>query len=190
MSNHSSPEAPQNSADEGPSARRSIWVLRTWLIIGLIMLPIWVIGAWVLLRSTGKSSIDPQHQQLATESAGAPVQVFTGTKHTVYQSTGVLPTAAKPRADGKPTLIWFTTTGCGSCHSMEPFVYTTAHAYLGRMIFVEQAIDRSTTAARYGVTTGPSFVMLDATGKELARFGFEPTAAALKQAIDAALAGD
>jgi len=167
-----------------------MWALRTWLIIGLTMLPIWIIGAWVLLRSTGKSSVDPLHQQLATESAGAPVQVFTGTKHTVYQSTGLLPTAAKPRADGEPTLIWFTTTGCGSCHNMDPFVYTTVHEYLGRMVFVEQAIDRSTTAARYGITSGPAFVMVDAAGQPFARFGFEPTGTALKQAIDSALAKD
>lgn len=172
-----------------PARRGNQWFVRTWVTLVLVMVPVWLVGAWLLFRSSGKSAVDGQNQQLAQESAGAPVQVFTGTKHTVYQSMGVLPTEAKPRADGLPTLIWFTTTNCGSCHTMDPFVYTTAHEYLGRMAFAEKAIDRSTDAARYKVADGPTFVLIGASGKEVARFGFEPTAAALKQAIDSALPG-
>lgn len=170
-------------------ARRSNqWFVRTWVILVLVMVPLWLIGAWLLFRSSGKSPVSSQNQQFAQESAGGPIQVFTGTKHTVYQSMGVLPTAAKPRADGLPTLVWFTTTSCSSCRTMDAFTYAIAHDYLGRLVFVEKAVDRSTDAARFNVVSSPTFVLIDASGNQLARFGFEPTAAALKQAIDAALA--
>ena len=44
---------------------------------------------------------------LARELSGADVEIRRGPQHTVYHSLGTLPSASAPRADGRPTLIWF-----------------------------------------------------------------------------------
>lgn len=151
------------------------------------MIPVAIVGYYVVFVTAGVTSVDPAVEQLARENAGGAVQAFTGPRHTVYHSTAALPSAAEPRADGKPTLVWFSETGCVECKTMESFAHQTAHRYLDKLVFVEKAIDRDSSAARYGVTTPPVFVLLDARGEEITRFGLQPNAAAFDAAVQAAL---
>ena len=180
---------PDATPDFGPEEHHSWnpWPLRTWLIMVAIMGPLLVMGIWIDVAADRQTPINPATEQIARSLAGAEIQVFRGSAHTVYQSMGALPSAANPRSDGRPTLVWFTTTKCGTCQQMDPYVYPTLESYASRLIFAEKAIDRSSDAARHGVTTAPTFVLLDSSGTEAGRFGFEPTAAALKAAIDALL---
>jgi thiol-disulfide isomerase/thioredoxin len=151
------------------------------------MFPVAVVGFYVLFETAGTTSVDSATEQLAAENAGGQVQAFTGPQHTVYHYLGALPSASAPRADRRLTLVWFSSTGCKDCKRMEPFVETTAHEKLDRLAFVEKAIDRDASAQRYGVTAAPTFVLLDAQGTEVARFGFEPDAASFSAAIESAV---
>lgn len=146
--------------------------------------------AIVLVRSGGGSSqTDPVGVALAAENAaGSEVKVLTGGRHTVYHSTAALPTASSPRADGQPTLVWFSGTWCEFCEHMAPYAHATASQFGGRMVFVEKSVDDDrNAAARYGVRGTPTFVLMDSTGKEIARFGFQSSEAAFAAAINSAL---
>ena len=158
-----------------------------WAVLVSLMFPVAIVGYYVFFVTSAETSVDPAMQQLAAANAGGPVQPFTGPKHTVYQATAPLPSADAPRTDGKVTLVWFSSTSCEQCHSMETYAQQTASEFRDRIVFVEKAVDRDTSAARYGVTATPTFVFLDASGKELSRFGYEGSAAALQQAIRAGL---
>ena len=131
--------------------------------------------------------LDGALRAVIRDHAGTPIEVFTGPDHTVYHSAAALPSSSSPRADGKPTLAWFTNTNCGRCEDMK-FAHTVAAEFRGRLVFIEKATDRDTAAATLGVTAVPAFVLLDARGTELARFGYLADAAALKRAIESALA--
>jgi len=67
--------------------------------------------------------------------------------------------------------------------------HETARTFGDRFVFVEKSVDDGrSAAARYGVRGTPTFVLIDADGKEIGRFGFRATAAAFAQTIEAALA--
>jgi thioredoxin-related protein len=70
---------------------------------------------------------------------------------------------------------------------MEPFVYATAAKFAPRMVFLEKATDRDSSAQIYNVTAVPTFVMLDARGNVLGRFEYVPDAATFEGAITGAL---
>lgn len=163
------------------------WTLKTWAIFLAIMLPVLAGGIWLVLAADRQSSEDPAIAALARVNAGGDVQVFTGAKHTVYQSSAPLPSAANPRPDGKPTLVWFSTSNCGDCGRMDPFAHRTASAFTQRMLFIEKAADRDVSAARYEVTETPTFVLIDSRGLEITRFGFEETAETFAAMIEQAL---
>ncbi|HEU5316691.1 MAG TPA: hypothetical protein VFX49_11315 [Chloroflexota bacterium] len=64
---------------------------------------------------------------------------------------------------------------------MEQFAYQTFDSLAPRMELVEQAIDFDPhIARRYHVPGSPTFVLVDPAGKQLTRFHFEPTRAALE----------
>lgn len=125
---------------------------------------------------------------LAKDNAGgADIRVLTGS-HKVYHLDDPLPTADAPRADGRPTLVWFSATWCTTCKSMEPFAHATANQLTDEIVFVEKAIDEEPdTAADYRVLGPPTFVLLDRTGQEIGRFGYQGDAASFEAAIQAAL---
>ncbi|MEP7215365.1 MAG: thioredoxin fold domain-containing protein [Anaerolineaceae bacterium] len=154
-------------------ARQKRWGVKTWVIFLSIMLPVLAGGAWMVVAAERQTKEDPAVAALARSNAGGDIQVFTGAKHTVYQSVSPLPSAAAPRQDGKPTLVWFTTSNCSDCGRMDSFAHQAAAEFAKRMAFVEKAVDRDVSAARYGVSGTPTFVLIDARGEEIARFGFQ-----------------
>lgn len=170
-----------------PRRRRFNW--RSWLGWGAVALVI-AGAAALVIRGPGQSVEDPSIAALAEASSGGPVTALRGSAHTVYHSTLPLPTAAVPRPDGKPTLVWFSGTWCEVCRRMEPFVYPAVRPYADRLVFVEKSVDHDRAAAvRYGVRGTPTFVLVDATGDEVARFYYQPSAASFVQSIEGALAG-
>lgn len=167
--------------------KRNAW--KTWLIGAAVVLVVGAVGFMAVSATNHKSEADPATATLARENSGGDIQVLTGSRHTVYHSTAALPTAQTPRADGKPTLVWFSGTWCEYCEQMEPFAHETASQFNGRVAFVEKSVDDDRgAAAAYGVRGTPTFVLIDANGRELARFGFQSTAAAFAKAIESSLA--
>ena len=72
---------------------------------------------------------------------------------------------------------------------MEPYAHPTASRFAERMVFVEKSVDDDrSAAARYGVRSRPTLVLIDATGREINRFSFQPTGQAFAAAITSALA--
>ncbi len=167
--------------------RQKRWSAKTWVIFLAIMLPVLLGGGWMVVAADRQTKEDPAMAALARSNAGGEVQTFTGAKHTVYQSLAPLPNAASPRSDGKPTMVWFSTSNCSDCGRMDSFTHQTAAGFATRMVFVEKAADRDVSAAKYGVRDTPTFVLIDARGGEIARFGFEADEKQLEAAIEAAL---
>lgn len=149
-----------------------------------------VLAIFLVRVGGGGSEANPAQVALAAENAaGSDVKVLTGSRHTVYHSTAPLPTTSAPRADGQPTLVWFSGTWCEFCEHMEPYAHATASQFGDEMVFVEKSVDDDrNAAARYGIRGTPTFVLIDATGKEVARFGFQSTDTAFAAAITSALA--
>jgi hypothetical protein len=87
-----------------------------------------------------------------------------------------LPTPGSPRADGKSTLVWFHKFECPPCEEMEQFAPQTFARYADRMAQVDFDVeDDASLARRFHIPGAPSFVLLDAAGRELTRFFYEPT---------------
>ncbi|HWB97192.1 MAG TPA: hypothetical protein VG672_10830 [Bryobacteraceae bacterium] len=163
------------------------WNRATWILFFVFIIP--VIGGmiWIGMAANGQTKVEPVTQRLAAQLAGGPVQPFQGTEHTVYQATAPLPTAAHPRSDGRLTLAWMSGTNCGNCGKMDDFAWQTLEGYASKAVIMEKDLGRQPIDARYGVTSAPAFIVLSPTGDVLARFSWQPTATALKQAIDQAL---
>lgn len=121
---------------------------------------------------------------VAGHAADENVRVLSGSAHTVYHATSPLPSASQPQVDGLPTLVWFSGTWCTFCRQMESFAFETAAEFDGQVRFVEKSVDHDSDAtAKYGVRGTPTFVLIDAQGKEIGRFGFQSTAAEFEMAI-------
>ena len=106
----------------------------------------------------------------ATENTASEVRVLSGGIHTVHHSLGPLPTAAAPRADGLPTLVWFGATWCDVCHAMEGVMANVQTDTRGHIVLVEKDVDAEPSLARQFLVRGtPTFVVLDALGRELGR---------------------
>jgi predicted DsbA family dithiol-disulfide isomerase len=57
------------------------------------------------------------------------------------------------------------------------------------MVFVEKSVDDDRNAAsRYGIRGTPTFVLIDAAGQEVTRFGFQRDEQSFVTAIESALA--
>ena len=150
-----------------------------------------VVGLIALVALAGGSSAGPDPQveaQARAVNGGSDVRVYQGAQHTIYHSTAPLPSVSAPRIDGLPTLVWFTWTGCPFCRQMEDYIYDVAEQFSERMIFVEKSVNNDGgDSRRYGVIGTPTFVLLDATGGVIGRFGYQSGATALARAIDTVL---
>jgi hypothetical protein len=163
------------------------WNRATWILLLVFLVPIALGMVWISMNAGGQTKVYPATQRLAAQLADGPVQAFQGTEHTVYQSMAPLPTAANPRTDGRLTLAWMSGTNCGNCSKMDGFVWQTLRTYAANAVIMEKDLGRQPLNARYGVTSPPAFVLLSPDGAVLARLNWQPNAAQLKQAIDAAL---
>ncbi len=149
-----------------------------------------LVGAVAIYVASGKhSTANAATVEVARSNAGGEVQAHTGPNHTVYEALAPLPTAASPRADGKPTLVWFSATTCEFCEKMQSFAHETAQGFTNRMSFVEKGLDAggAADASRYRIQGTPTFVLIDAKGKEITRFFFASSSAEFAAAITAAL---
>ena len=162
-------------------------------IAGLVLV---LVGAYVFGARTSASPEEraaaavqeSAAEDLATANAGGAVRKYSGTHHTVFHSTVPLPDGRVAAPDARPTLVWFSGTWCEYCEQMEPFAHETAAALNDRVRFVEKSVDHDRSAAsRYGVRGTPTFVLIDAAGREVSRFFFQPSPQAFTAAIEAAL---
>lgn len=158
------------------------WGWKTWAVAALMVLPTFGFAVWVLLEAGGESPIDPELEAIAAANAGGPVIAISGTEHTSYHFPGPLPTPAEPRADGRPTLVWFTSPSCARCDDML-FVHRVMAGYRDQLVFIEKSVGRDTADERYGIDSTPAFLLIDANGEELGRFGYAPDEAGFRQEL-------
>jgi hypothetical protein len=158
------------------------WSWKVWGVVTLLLIPTVGLSAWVLAEADPQTKIDAATLGVAQANADSDVIAITGTAHTVYHSPAPLPSAATPRGDGRYTLVWFTNQTCARCQQ-ELFVHKTMANYRGKVVFVEKATDRDNADDQLGVKDVPSFVWLDANGKELGRFGAVADDAALQAEV-------
>ena len=170
-----------------PQHRRALpW--KQWGAWSVGIVAVLALGYAAVAYSNSQTSEDPEITALARENAGGPIAVYTGSNHTVYHSLRPLPSTSSPASDGKPTLVWFSGTWCEFCEQMEPFAHRVASGFRDRMTFVEKSVDHDRQAAgRYAIRGTPTFVLIDAKGRELARFGFVRGEADFAARIDGAL---
>jgi thiol-disulfide isomerase/thioredoxin len=146
------------------------WSWKAWVIILAMVFPTIGLTAWVGLAARGESSVDPALEALARANAGSDIVTIRGPEHTAYHSLAPLPTEDAPRADGRPTLVFFSAPACAACEALQ-FVHRVMADYRERVVFVEKSVDRDPVSGRYGIRETPAFVFIDAAGRELARFG-------------------
>lgn len=179
----------RRTAGAGGRWRRAVWGIGGALLLGLSA--IFVLGALAQAGSGNarSSALDAPARSLAESNAGTSIEVHRGSAHTVFHSTARLPSADEPSPDRRPTLVWFSGTGCHYCEQMGPFAHETAAAFAEQMRFVEKSVDHDrSAAAQYGVRGTPTFVLIDRSGRELTRFYFQANAAGFAEAIESALA--
>ena len=158
------------------------WSWKVWAIAAAMVIPSLGLAVWVLAEAGGQTRIDPALVGIAGENSGGPVTAITGTEHTVYHSNQPLPDESTPRTDGRPTLVWFTKTTCGSCES-QLFVHNVM-AEFNDVMFAEKEVGREPAARRYSVTSVPVFIWLDAAGKEIGRFDSVADEATLRAMVE------
>ncbi|MCL6645436.1 MAG: thioredoxin family protein [Dehalococcoidia bacterium] len=164
------------------------WSWKAWAIILAMVFPTVGLTAWVGLAARGESPVDPALADLARANAGSEILIVRGPEHTAYHSLAPLPTEAAPRADGLPTLVFFSAPACAACERMQ-FVHRVMAGERDRVVFVEKSVDRDPVSAAYGIRETPAFVLIDAAGQELASFGALPDAAAFRAKVDELLGG-
>lgn len=164
------------------------WSWKAWLVIAAMVLPTVAFTAWVGLAARGESEVDSGLLALARENAGGgEVVAIRGPEHTAYHALAPLPTVDAPRADGRPTLVFFSAPACRACEQVQ-FAHRVMAELRERAVFIEKSVDRDPAAARYGVRETPVFVLIDAEGREVGRFGAEPDAAAFRAEVERLLA--
>lgn len=163
------------------------WSWKVWAMAAAMAFPTLGFAVWVLLEAGGETGVDEAALALARSNAGGQVIAIQGTEHTIYHALDPLPSASSPRADGRPTLVWFTGPACAACEDLRG-INTVMAGYRGRVVFMEKAADRDTAAARYAVGNDPVFLLVDASGEELGRFPLPEDEAAFRAALDALLA--
>ncbi|MGD9714514.1 MAG: TlpA family protein disulfide reductase, partial [Thermomicrobiales bacterium] len=123
------------------------------------------------------------------QDSEATVRVLTGGVRIVHHSNAPLPTEKDPGPDGLPILVWFSATWCTTCASMDSFAPDVLSSFEGRLVSIEKSIDHDKTSVdRYSIRGTPTFLLIDATGREVGRFNYVGSAEALRQAIEQAIA--
>jgi len=169
-----------------PRGRRTAWTKYGLWAAGLAAVV--VLGYFAVQLANPTSEVNSETELVAEGNAGGPVDALRGTHQTVYHSQEPLPGGGLPQAQGKPTLVWFSATWCEFCEQMEPFAHEVISRYRERAVFVEKSVDHDRDAAlRYGIRGTPTFVLIDPSGQEIVRFGFQPTAQRFAQVIEQAL---
>lgn len=163
------------------------WSWKAWAIILAMVFPTAGLTAWVGLAARGESSVDPALEALARENAGSEVVAIRGPEHTAYHSLAPLPTEDAPRPDGRPTLVFFSAPACALCERMQ-FVHRLMASERQRLVFVEKSVDRDPVSGRYGIRETPAFVLIDAAGREVGRFGPISDEAAFRAKVEELLA--
>ena len=136
-------------------------VLAVGLLLGFAALG--VVG-WLFF------SARPSTPATTVDTGPGDVRVLAGGIHTVNHSLRPLPTASEPRPDGLPTLVQFGATWCEVCHAMEGVMARVRRDTVGRVAIVEKDVDTDPgLARRFAVRGTPTFVVLDARGRELGR---------------------
>jgi thiol-disulfide isomerase/thioredoxin len=167
-------EARTSEAAQGPS-----WKFIGGIAGGVVAVAVIAVLALGGGGGGGGSSITSAETaiQFATavdNAGGSTISVHEGNAHTVLHADAPLPTVSSPRADGRPTLVWFSGTWCHFCERMEPFAHETAAQFSDEVVFMEKSIDHDRGAAsRYGVRGTPTFVLIDAQGEEMGRFFYQ-----------------
>jgi len=180
----------QKHGQQQTTGRRSRGLLISIAVGGGLFL---VLTVMLFRAGTASPEATAASVALAEQNAGAPVEVVRGGVHTVLHSTAPLPSASRPSADPRPTLVWFSGTWCHFCERMSPFAHAAASQFTDRIRFVEKSVDHDREAAsRYGIRGTPAFVLIDQQGREVTRFHFQPDttrfAAQIEIAIEEALA--
>ena len=72
---------------------------------------------------------------------------------------------------------------------MDPFAHEVASEVMGDVTFVEKSVDHDRSAAsRYGVRGTPTFILIDARGREITRFHAQLDPASFAAAIESVIA--
>lgn len=172
-----------STAERHPRWWNPGWGWKVWLMVLFLLIPTLGFALWVLAEAGGQTKIDPETLVIAADNADGPITAITGTAHTVYHSSEPLVDARAPRADGRLTLVWFTSGTCKKCEE-ELFVHRVMAEYNDRIVFIEKSIDRDTADERLGVKDTPTFVLLDSKGTEMARFGTVADEAAFRLEVE------
>ncbi|MDZ7729639.1 MAG: thioredoxin family protein [Dehalococcoidia bacterium] len=98
------------------------------------------------------------------------------------------PRPTSRRSRRAPTLVWFSAPWCHFCSQMSGFAHEAAEEFEGDVHFVEKSVELERDAVgRYGVRGTPTFVLIDAAGEPIGRFGFQPDAGSFRATIDEVL---
>ncbi len=164
-----------------PARRGGVWWRsRRVAALATVALVLVALGGFFLLRGGGSAAVAPALAAEAQANSGGPVRVLNGV-HTVFHSELPLPSAAAPRSDGRYTVVWFSGTWCEFCAQMQSYANDSAAKFRDRLVFMEKSVDDDASdASRFHVRGTPTFVVLDAHGNEVSRFGFQTTAAAFE----------
>ena len=76
----------------------------------------------------------------------------------------------KAVTSGLPTVIDFYATWCGPCKQIAPVFENLKEQYAGKVNFTSVDVDQDVEmASKYNISAMPTFVFLDADGKEITR---------------------
>lgn len=167
-------------SERGKQGGMARYIRQTWFRLAIVVAVVAAVGVFI---ATSGSDMEP------VAADAQDVRVLSGGVHTVYHSDVALPTSETPQPEGKPVFVWFSATWCTNCAHMDDFAAGVIESYGDRFAFHEKSVDHDQASVnRYGVRGTPTFLLLDASGKEVARFYTQRDAASFTAAIEEALA--
>ncbi|HEY3063864.1 MAG TPA: thioredoxin family protein [Chloroflexota bacterium] len=86
------------------------------------------------------------------------------------------------QADGRPTIVTFSTPSCAACHTAQAPAVAHAAAHNNVRVIDIDAAQQPDVARAFGIMTVPSTAVLDASGKVTAlNHGFTPSQQLVRQ---------